>query len=435
MKRRDFLKRSITAGGLFPVIVRGQALGFAGGKPASLRVTIGCIGVGGRGTYDMRELMHFGAQIVAVCDVKAWERERAARIARIPSASAYRDFRELLDRDDIDAVLIATPDHWHVPIAIEAVKAGKDIYVEKPLGRTIHEGKVLRSVLRASDRVFLHGTEQRAMPAVRKICELVRNGYIGKLHTITVAVPGGRELPDQPPAPVPAGFDYDMWLGPAPWRAYTEKRCTKPWHFFISDYAPSGFICGWGVHHLDMAQWANGTDHTGPIEIEGTAVFPKGGLLDTALRWRIEYRYENGVRLIFTDTSQNPEGVKFEGTEGWIFKAYGKPPKADPPEILKRTPGPGDVRLYEAHNDSANFLMCVESRKETCAPIEVAHRSTTLGYLGDIACRLKRKLYWDPVLEKFKNDQEADRMLHRPMRDPWDVDKMAAPFLRGVKRA
>jgi len=424
ISRRGFLRGAAAAFVGAPYVIASSALGLNGTTAPSNRAAIGCIGVGGRGTYDMRQLMKHGGQIVAVCDVKSDTRERARTLAKLPESAAHNDFRELLDRKDVDAVLIATPDHWHVLIGIAAVKAGKDVYLEKPLGITITEGQAMRKAVKESHCVFMHGTEQRAMPDVRHMCELVRNGRLGSLHTITVACPGGQEIPAQPDMPIPKGFDYDRWLGPAPKAPYTEKRCQQPWFFFLSDYSPSGFVCSWGVHHLDIAQWAMGTDKTGPVEIEGRATFPKpGSLSDTPLTWRIEYKYANGVKMIFTDASQNPEGIRFEGAEGWIFKAYRQEAKAQPESLLQSVISPNEIHLYEEPEGSDDhcFIECVKSRKETCSPIEIAHRSTTIGYLGHIAILLKRKLNWDPEQERFVNDPEADKLLSRPMRPPWHL--------------
>ncbi len=290
MTRRDFVKGAM-AGLAGPFVVRASALCLEGKAPASERVALGAIGIGGRGQHDLQNLVNYGGQVAAICDVKADVREQVSKRFKVPADACYNDFRELLERKDVDAILIATPDHWHVLIAMAAIRAGKDVYLEKPLGITIEEGKAMRKAVQGSDRVFMHGTEQRGMPDVRRMCELVRNKRIGDLRRIIVACPGGEDIPAQPEMPVPKGFDYDMWLGPAERAPYNGMRCTSPFFFFISDYAPSGYVCGWGVHHLDIAQWANGTDHTGPIEVEGRGTFPeKGGLSDTPLTWRIEYR-------------------------------------------------------------------------------------------------------------------------------------------------
>jgi predicted dehydrogenase len=421
LSRRGFLAGAATAIGA-PWIVPSSALGLGDAPPPSDRVALGGIGAGVRGALDLRTMAGFGARIVAVSDVRRTTRETALAEFKLTPADGYNDFRRLLDRKDVDAVLVAPPDHWHVLIGIAAIKAGKDLYLEKPLGVTIDEGKAILKAVRESDRVFMHGTEQRGMPDVRKMCELVRNGRIGKLRSVTVACPGGAEIPAQPDMPVPDGFDYDLWLGPARKAPYTERRCQQPDFFHISDYVPAGFLCSWGVHHLDIAQWGMGMDGSGPVEIEGKATFPKkGSLSDTPLTWKVEYAYANGARMTFTDASANPEGVLFEGTTGSIFKAYRVAAKAKPEGILDGDIGPDELHLYATDCDDHCFLECVKSRKETCSPIEAAHRSTTVGYLGHIAILLGRKLRWDPEKEIFPDDPEANRLLSREMRAPWKI--------------
>jgi len=437
ISRRRFLKKATGVGlgamGL-PYIIRSSALGKAEAVAASERVVIGCIGVGPRGRLNTRGLMHYGAQVVAVCDVDAKARAAAKKEVedhyagkqgreKYIGCATYNDFRELLARDDIDAVLIATPDHWHVPIAISAVKAGKDIYVEKPLGVTIAEGQALRDAVRRYGVVFMHGTEQRSFSQFRFACELVRNKRLGELQTIKVACPGGQQTGVYPPMPVPKGLDWEMWLGPAPWVPYTRARLrpgpNQGW-YFISDYASSGFVAGWGIHHIDMAQWALDADHSGPVKIDGQGVFPENGLWDTPLTWSIDYTYANGVRVNFTDNSKNRQGVRFEGTEGWIHVTRSSI-EADPKSMLRSVIGPDEVHLYKCDSDDGNFVECVKTRSETCSPIEAAHRSTTVCYLGYISIVLGRKLRWDPDTERFVNDEQANRMLSRSMRSPWHL--------------
>ena len=435
--RRQFLReatRASIAAVSFPYVVASSAVGKAGSTPASERVVMGCIGVGERGTYDMRNLMNYAAQVVAVCDVDKSARERTKKKvedhyadkldrAKYTGCATYSDFRELLARDDIDAVMIATPDHWHVPIALSAVKAGKDIYVEKPLGVSIAEGIALRDAVRRYGVVFMHGTEQRSFSQFRFACELVRNKRIGELRTIKVACPGGQQTGNHRPMPVPEGLDWDMWLGPAPWVPYTKARLrpgpNQGW-YFISDYAPSGFVNGWGIHHLDMAQWALDADDSGPVRIDGRGVFPKDGLWDTPLTWSIDYTYANGVRMSFTDNRKNRQGVRFEGTDGWIHVTRSSI-DAEPKSLLRSVIGPNEIHLYKCNSDDQNFVECVKTRSETCSPIEAAHRSTTVGYLGYISIVLGRKLRWDPVEERFVNDEQANRMLSRSMRSPWHL--------------
>ena len=436
LTRRNLLKNAATIAGAitFPYIVPSSALGRSGFVAPSERVAIGCIGVGPRGALNTRSMMNHGAQVIAVCDVDRTKRLNMKQYIEtfyaewkrptVPNrCDHYNDYRELLARTDIDAVMIATPDHWHVPIALAAVKARKDIYVEKPLGISIEQGKTLRDAVIKYGAVFMHGTEQRSMNQFRFACELVRNGRIGELHTIKVACPGGRQTGEHPPMPVPDGLDWNRWLGPAPVRPFnTAVFSTKNrlgW-YFIADFAPSGYLTGWGIHHLDMAQWALDADDSGPVEITGQAVFPKSGLFDTPLTWDVDYLYENGVRVNFTDNKKNKQGVRFEGTQGWIH-ATRSSIDAGPKSLLRTTIAPNEIHLYNTNSDDRNFLECIKTRAETCSPINAAHRSTAVGYLGLIATLLGRKLKWDPRKEVFENDDEANRLLSAPMRSPYRV--------------
>jgi len=426
MKRRDFLK---TAAAAAPYVLTSGALG-AGAQPAANeRIVVGCIGVGGRGRLNLNGLLTQGGHIAAVCDVNA--RARKAAVAEIvkfydckgvtekfTGCAVLERHEDVLERPDIDAVMIATPDHWHVPIAMAAVRAGKDVYVEKPLGISIAEGQALRDAVRRYGAVFMHGTEQRCMRQFRHACELVRNGRLGKLHTIKVGCPGGRVTGAHPAQPVPKGLDWDRWLGPARAVPYTPARCKAGSWYFISDYAASGFIAGWGIHHVDIAQWALDADDSGPVAIEGTGVLPPDGLYDTPVTWHIDYTYANGVKLDFRDNKQNAQGIRFEGTDGWVH-ANRQTIQAEPKNLLTSVIRASEVRLPRWDNDDRNFLDCVKNRAETASPVEAAHRSTAVCYLGDIAVRLKRKLQWDPQAERFPNDPEADRLLTRPMRTPW----------------
>jgi predicted dehydrogenase len=427
--RRQFLKQAAALAA--PALVPSAVLGGPGRDAPSERVIVGSIGVGGRGRLNTRGLMAHGAQVVAVCDVNAGHRAHARREVEAHYAkakrggsyrgcAAYKHFQELLGRDDIDAVMIATPDHWHVPIALAAVRAGKAIYVEKPLGISIAEGQALREAVQRSRAVFQHGTEQRSFGRFRRACELVRNGYLGQVKLIRVACPGGRRTGVHPPQPVPKGFDWDLWLGPAAYVPYTPARARAGSWYFISDYAASGFVAGWGVHHVDMAQWALDADHSGPVEIEGRGVLPEDGLYDTPVTWSIDYTYANGVRVNFTDNGQNPQGVVFEGTEGKLHVTRGAI-RAWPDSLLKIKLRPDDVHLYRCRSDDANFLECVKSRRETCSPIHAAHRSTSVCYLGHIAILLGPRLRWDPVRERFVNIPEANRLLSRPHRAAWQI--------------
>jgi predicted dehydrogenase len=324
---------------------------------------------------------------------------------------------------DIDAVSIVTPDHWHVLPAMAAARAGKDIFLEKPLTLTIQEGRLLSDTVRRYNRVFQVGSQQRSDTRFRQACELVRNGRIGKIHTVKVGFGTDPATGPEPAMPVPDVLNYDMWLGPAPWAAYTEKRVhpqagyDRPGWLRIADYG-AGMITGWGAHHNDIAQWGLGTEYTGPVEIEGQTEYPKDGLWDVHGPFRIEYTYANGVKVLCADSQKNKDGITFEGAEGWVFVTRGRI-DTQPKSLLTSAIGPNEIQLYKSNNHKANFLDCVKSRAQTIAPVEVAHRSCTVCLLGEIAMRLCRKLKWDPDKEEFIDDDQANRMLARTMRSPW----------------
>ena len=426
--RRSFVKAATGAAVAAPFIVPASALGLKEGVDApSERVAMALVGCGGRGNYDMSRLVRHGAQVVALCDVNKQRLDKTRETYNIGDSACSGDFRKIVSRKDVDAVLVATNDHWHVLTALAALRAGKDIYVEKPLGTTVRESRFLVEAVKKTDRVFMHGTEQRSMASVRRVCELVRNGRIGKVAKVTVACPGGRTSSPPKVAPVPDWLDFDMYTGPAPKREYDPRRINPQFHWHISDYVPCGFLAGWGIHHQDIMHWALDLDNTGPLTIEGKATYPpKGELCDCPVKWKIVYTYAGGLTMDFVDGSQfaKADGIKFEGTDGWIQMHYGGATTASDTSILASKIGGTDVRLYDAGkgDDNFNFLQCVKSRKETCSPIEAAHRSSSVGFLGGIACRLKRKLTWDPKREVFPGDAEANKLLWRPMRGPWKLD-------------
>jgi len=432
MHRRQFLHRAAgTVCAAVPLIVPASALGRAGRIPPGERIAVGAIGVGGMGFGDMSALMSLPeAQVVAVCDVKRAARDRAKKAVdahyKTADCAAYNDFRELLGREDVDAVSIATLDSWHVLHALAAVRAGKDVYVEKPLGMSIHEIKVLREAVHRYGRVFQFGTQQRSSEEFRRACEIARNGRLGKLLTIKVGVHAGAAersgLKTYVPEPVPEGFDYDLWLGPAPWAPYTAERLHYPHWFHISDYS-LGYVSGWGIHHIDIAQWGNGTELTGPVEIEGSARFPDDdALCDNPLSWDTRMKYANGVELIFTGEGPGFSGVRhgitFEGPDGWVWVNRGAI-DAEPKSLLKEQFGPDEVRLPVSTFHQGNFLQCVRSRQKTIANIDVAVRSDTVCQLAWCAFQLGRKLRWDPEGELFVGDADANRRLTRPLRPPW----------------
>ncbi|MHC4692122.1 MAG: Gfo/Idh/MocA family protein [Planctomycetota bacterium] len=436
LTRRQFLKSSVAAAAAvaWPAIVPASV--FGAGAPSN-RITFGCIGVGRMGLGDLREIMGFKqAQILAVCDVDSKRTKHAQQLVEkhyarqsqdgtYKGCATYGDFRDLIAQKDIDAVSVATPDHWHALPSLAAARAGKDIFLQKPLSLTIEEGRQLSDTVSRYGRVFQIGSQQRSDSRFRKACELVRNGRIGKLQTVKVGFGTDPGTGPQAPMPVPDWLDYNMWLGPAPWAAYTEKRVHpqsgygRPGWLRIADYG-AGMITGWGSHHNDIAQWGMGTENTGPVEIEGQAEFPKDGLWDVHGAFSIEYTYANGVKVTCADTRKNKQGILFEGSEGWVYVRRGHI-DANPKSLLTSPIGSDELQLYKSNNHKANLLECIKSRKQTVAPAEVAHRSCSVCLLGEIAMRLGKKLKWDPETETFTNDDQANRMLSKPMRSPWHL--------------
>lgn len=427
--RRSFLRASGVAALGAPWIVGAAALGRTETAAPSQRVTVGIIGVGGRGMTHLQGLLG-ESQVVAVADPHLQRRLAAKQRVEMHYAerqgqgtyrgcAAYNDFRELLDRKDIDAVSICTPDHWHAVQAIAAAASGKDVLCEKPLSVTVAEGRAVCEAIERYGRVFQHGTQRRSERGFAFACELVRNGRIGRLHTVRVFSEPSHANPNDPPAPVPAGFDYAMWLGPAPWAPYSPRRCITPWWYFIADYT-IGFVAGQGVHFTDIAQWGMGADHTGPVEIEGSGTIPSDGLCDTATQWHVEMTFANGVKLIYDDDRAFPMGVVFEGTEGKVSALCGGI-STEPRTLMTSAIKAGEVRLQRPRWHIADFIHSVKTRQPTAAPVEAAHRATSLCHLAHIAILTGRKLKWDPATEQFPDDPEANRLLSRAMRAPWHL--------------
>lgn len=414
VSRRSVLK-SLAAGGLaMPVLVRGRALGLEGATPASERVTIGHIGVGGRGRDLLRGFMTCpGAQPVAVADAY---RDRRDAMAEMIKGKGYGDFRELLARTDIDAVVIATPDHWHVPIAVMAARAGKHAYVEKPLGLCVEQNLVCRKVFQETKRVFQYGTQQRSMAHCRFGCELVRSGKIGELKRIEVIAPDGGTGGSTQPAPVPPELDYEMWIGPAPMKPYTVDRCKTPGTYWIYDYS-IGYLAGWGAHPLDIMVWGCDADLAGPMTFQGTGEIPKEGLYDTVIHWDVTVQMDKGIVMTFKPGS---DSTKFIGSEGWVdVRRSGI--DAEPKSLLKLELGPNDVHLTRSPRHDQNFVEAIKAEGKAIAPIDEAVRSDIISHICDIAIRTGRKIIWDPSKEQIVDDPEATKMLSRPMRAPWTL--------------
>lgn len=422
--RRQFLKTGLAAA-TFPYIVPVSALGKGGAVPPSERIVLGCIGVGRMGQGDMREFMKLkDVHIAAVCDFDANRcKDAAEQVNRKydSDCSMYRDFAELIAREDIDAVSIVTPDHWHAIPAIMAAKAGKDIFLQKPMTLTIEEGRAVSDAVREAKVVFQCGSQQRSEANFRVGCELALNGYLGEVKSLKVGLGTDPGCGIEPEMPVPKNLDYNGWLGQCPEAPYTEKRVhpekgyDRPGWLRIKAYG-HGMITGWGAHHLDIAHWGMGWMGTGPRTIEGTAVFPESGLWDVHGDFDLTYTYDNDV--VMNVSSKHPNGVRFEGSEGWVYVTRGKIDASDS-NLLDIEIKDSDTHLYKSTDHKANFLECIRTRKETVAPVENAHRSCTACILGSHAMDLGRKLFWDPKIERFANDDEANALLSRKMRAPW----------------
>jgi predicted dehydrogenase len=451
VSRRKFLKTSLTtaAAAGFPTIVPSSVFGE---MPPSRRINVGAIGVGriSRG-HDLPGIWQFdGARIMAVCDLDSNRVEAGKTLINdfyskkkgkpYNGVTGYSNYHELLANKDIDAVVISTPDHQHAILAVDAVRAGKDVYLQKPTSLTITEGRFLSDAVQASGRILQIGSQQRSWVQFRYAAELVRNGRIGDLKHVEIGLPGDPAGGDPTPMPVPAGFNYDAWLGSTPVVPYTvdrvmpQKGFDRPGWLRCEQFG-AGMITGWGAHHVDSAHWAMDTEYTGPVEIWGTAEFPTKGLWDVHGPFLTHAIYANGVTM---DISGDfPNGIKFYGTKGWIFVTRteqttptdpgGKPtggPKAtgldaSDPKILQSVIGPDEIHLYKSDDQHGNWLDSIRTRETPISPVEKGHRACSTCLLHHIAMQTKRRLHWDPVKERFINDEEANKLLSRPQRAPY----------------
>ena len=455
VSRRGFLKTGLGAAAAmgFPAIVPSSVFGqYAPSK----RINIGCIGAGriSRG-HDMAMLLPYDrAKIMAVCDLDAHRVEDGKKLindfyakktgAAYDGVTGYANYHELLANKDIDVVVVSTPDHWHALIGVDAVRAGKDVYLQKPASLTIAEGRALSNAVQASGRILQIGSQQRSTVQFRYAAELVRNGRIGDLQRVEVGLPGDPAGGDKTPMPVPDWFNYEMWLGETPYKYYTVDRVhpqtgyDRPGWLRCRQFG-AGMITGWGAHHIDSAHWGMNTEYSGPTEIWGHAEFPDHGLWDVHGPFKTEAIYapndvsSNGVRMSVSGDYAN--GIKFYGSKGWIFVSRGNEQvtKSDPvaklndatalassdPAIIKSVIGPDEIHLYESKEQHGNWLDCIISRNAPISPAELGHRACSTCLIHDMAMVTKRKLYWDPVMERFKNDDEANSMLSRPQRAPY----------------
>lgn len=444
LSRRGFLQRSLAAlsvGTGLPVwfareLFAAEEEKRAAQKPVSAnsKIIMGAIGIGSpRGRCA--KLVHQakeqpGVEVVAACDVDARHLERAAKEIIGGNCAKFKDFRDLLARKDINAVIICTPDHWHALMAVAAMKAGKDVYCEKPLTLTIDEGKALVKVAKATGRILQVGSQQRAEfdGRFRLACELVRNGRLGKIKMIETRIDGNPTSPSLPKVEPPKELDWDFWLGPAPWADYVEKtegnftysRCHYEFRWWY-EYS-GGKMTDWGAHHNDIAQWALDMDNSGPVAIEAVGKEPskEPNSYNCHPAFTITYTYANGVKLICTSSGQN--GIKFVGEDGkWLF-VNRRVIEASDKKIIEEPLPKNAIRLYAARSQMGNFVDCVRTRKKPITDVEIGHRSVTVCHLGVIALRSGKKLQWDPAKEQFVGDAEANKWLRREMRAPWKLE-------------
>lgn len=453
MNRRRFIGKSAGAAALlsFPTILPRTVFGK---NAPSNRVTVGMIGTGRQGfgnNLQGADLKTIGAripgllelpdvQVVAVSDVDGWRMEKAKALVdeayaqktpggKYQGCSAHTDFREILARKDIDAVMISTPDHWHVPMAILAARAGKHIACEKPLSMSVHQGRELVRELQKHPVVNRTDSEFRSVRPQNHAVELVRNGRIGKLLKIEVSFPSDPEpVGVQPDMPVPSDLHYDLWLGPAQEVPYTEMRVHSPLdlkkrpNWMRVDTYAQGMIANWGTHYFDMAQWANDSEYSGPVEVEGSGFFPKS-LWNTMINFKVKYRYANGVELSCLQAPDSKPGIKYTGSEGWIsVEGFPGIITASNPALLTSRPAAGEIDFSGILWDKPDFIEAVKTGRKTLEPLEVGHRTVSIAQIGLIACQVGEPLKWDPEKEAFTGNNAANALLAAPVpRKEWTL--------------
>lgn len=458
MKRRNFINKTAlgTAAAVgFPSIVPASVLG----KDApSNKINIGQIGCGRIAvSHDMHDTLKFDeARIMAVCDLDSIRVDKAKAFVdkayqektgkkNYMDTKTYADYREMLLNKDIDAVMISTPDHWHSQPAMEAALAGKDIYLQKPTSLTVKEGQQLQAAVQEKKVILQVGTQQRAMPQFRVAAELVRNGRIGKVHTVKIGLPGDPGGPEVTEMPVPKNLNYEMWLGSTPELPYNEigvhpqNDYSRPGWLRHRNYG-AGMITGWGQHHYDSAAWGMNTELTGPISVEALSEFPKSGFWNVHGDFLVKHQYENGMTVYTSGGYTN--GIKYIGDEGWIFVSRGdyqasatdpvdkeksaKALNASDPNILTSVIGANEIHLEKIEDQHGNWLDCIKSRKQPISPIEKGHKACAICLISDIAMQFDRKLDWNPDTETFVNDDEANTLLRRAQRKPYGTDYVKA---------
>jgi predicted dehydrogenase len=432
MNRRNFLKSSFAAAAAIslPNIIPASAFG------ANNKIAIGCIGLGrlsgpgsgGQGGRNMKAfLWEDDCRVVAVCDTYKSRREEGKQIVdehyKDQGCATFADYRELLARKDIDAVMIATQDHWHALIATAAAEAGKDMYCEKPMGVSVEQGQKMVAAVRKHGRIFQGGTQQRSSFYMRHVCELARNGYVGTLREVQVSTPGPEYQPRYQgpldPQPVPEGFDWNMWRGPAPDKPFNPGRVAHPDWYLQWDYC-AGFIANWGVHYLDIAHWGCPALAKEPCEIECKGTYRKKGFTDNIEGWNATFTFPSGLKMTFTDKTKQPVGTRFIGDKGWVH-AHRENSLFEPESLRRVKLKEGELRLQESKEHHADFLNSVRSRKDPVSTVEATHIASYLGLLAEIAARLETKLKWDPKEEQFIGNDEANKRLSRPMHNGWKL--------------
>ncbi|MGC9343396.1 MAG: Gfo/Idh/MocA family protein [Bacteroidales bacterium] len=453
MKRRHFLKKTsaaTVAAISVPTIVPSSVLGK---NAPSNNIHVGQIGCGRiTRSHDMPEVLKYAsARMVAVSDVDSkrmadgktlvedYYREKTGS-RKAMEVKMYADYKELITDKDIDAVVISTPDHWHSQPAIEAALAGKDIYLQKPTSLTVEEGRLLSDIVSREGIILQMGTQQRSSPQFRRAAELVRNGRIGKIHTVKIGLPGDPSGPEAPEMPVPENLNFDMWLGSTPVVPYTEigvhpqNDYSRPGWLRIEHYG-AGMITGWGQHHYDSAAWGMDTEYTGPISVEAVAQFPKSGLWNVHGDFMVKQEYANGI-TVYTSGGY-PNGIQYIGDEGWIFVTRGayratasdpipegstKALDASDPKILESEIRENEIHLYKSEEQHTNWLDCIKSRKEPISPVEIGHRACSVCLISHIAMKIPGILRWDPKTERFFDNEGANAMLSREQRYPYGTD-------------
>lgn len=417
-----------------PTIIPGCAAGRGGKVAPSNRITMGIVGAGWQGTNNMNAFLGLKeCQVVAVCDLDrnhlTSAQETVNKHYQNTDCRIYHDYRELLARRDIDAVMIATPDHWHALTAVEAARNKKDIYGEKPLGKTIAEQQAMVKAVQKNNRIWQTGSWQRSERHFHYACEIVRNGLIGKLKRVEVGLPGGHsdfaKTKDKTAVtPPPPELDYNFWIGPSQMEPYIQARGHKNWRWNYN--TGGGQLLDWVGHHCDIAHWGMGFDDNGPLEVEGQGEFPpKDAVWNTCTKYRINLKYPNDIEMVMAGGYDDIKGgTKWIGTDGWVWVSRSNAFEASNPAWSDARRLPEELRkvkLYESSNHYRNFLDCVKSRQPTITPIETAHHSAIPGHLGQIAMVVGRKIKWDAKKGVIVGDAEASQLLTRPFRKPWHL--------------